>query len=74
MKAFDAITFVLLILGGLNWGLLGVFSFDLVVAVFGQISTLNRVVYILIGLSALYHAIAFKAVLQRWRPRAIRTT
>ncbi len=74
MKTFDLITFVLVIIGGLNWGLLGIFSFDLITFIFGDISALNRVIYILIGLSALYYAIAFRAILQRWRPRGARIT
>jgi uncharacterized membrane protein YuzA (DUF378 family) len=74
MKTFDLITFVLVIIGGLNWGLLGLFSFNLITFFFGDISHLNRMIYILIGLSALYYAIAFRAILQRWRPRAARTT
>ena len=74
MKTFDLITFVLVIIGGLNWGLLGIFSFDLITFIFGDISPLNRVIYILIGLSALYYAIAFRAILQRWRPRGVRIT
>ncbi len=74
MKKFDLITFVLVIIGGLNWGLLGILSFDLITFVFGNINGLNRVVHILIGLSALYYVIAFRAILQRWRPRAARIT
>ncbi len=74
MKIFDLITFVLVIIGGLNWGLLGLFSFDLITFFFGGISALNRMIYILIGLSALYYAIAFRAILQRWRPHAARIT
>ena len=74
MKTFDLITFVLVIIGGLNWGLLGLFSFDLITFFFGGISPLNRMIYILIGLSALYYAIAFRAILQRWRPHTARIT
>lgn len=74
MKTLDAVTFVLVIIGGLNWGLLGLFNFDLIVALFGDWSALNRLVYILLGLSALYHAVAFRAIHQRWRPRTARTT
>ena len=43
---------VLLIVGGLNWGLVGLFGFDLVAALFGELSLLSRIVYILVGLSA----------------------
>ena len=44
---------VLTIVGGLNWGLIGAFDFDLVAFLFGPMSILSRVVYILVGLSAL---------------------
>jgi uncharacterized membrane protein YuzA (DUF378 family) len=51
------IALALVIVGGLNWGLVGAFSFDLVAAIFGVMSTLSRVVYILVGLAALYIAV-----------------
>ncbi|MFN3931406.1 MAG: DUF378 domain-containing protein [Brevundimonas sp.] len=54
MKALNLITLVLLIVGGLNWGLVGAFEFDLVAAIFGDGSALSRVVYVLVGLSALW--------------------
>ena len=54
MRALNVITLVLLIVGGLNWGLVGLFGFDLVAALFGEMSTLSRIVYILVGLSALW--------------------
>ena len=47
------IVFVLVIVGGLNWGLVGLFNFDLVAAILGEMSMLSRVVYSLVGLSAL---------------------
>ena len=53
MKAIDQITRVLLIVGGLNWGLVGIAGFDLVAALFGARSMLSNVVYVLVGLSAL---------------------
>ena len=53
-NALDWIAMVLLIIGGLNWGLVGLANFDLVAALFGDGSTLSRIVYILVGLSALY--------------------
>jgi uncharacterized protein len=49
------VTLGLLIVGGLNWGLVGLFSFDLVAAIFGEMSALSRIVYVLVGLSALWH-------------------
>jgi uncharacterized protein len=48
---------LLLIIGGLNWGLIGLFNFDLVAAIFGIMSTWARIVYTLVGLSALYVAL-----------------
>lgn len=55
MKALNMLTLVLLIVGGINWGLVGLFQFDLVAAIFGgQDAPLSRVVYTLVGLSALW--------------------
>ena len=50
----DWVALVLVIIGGLNWGLVGLFKFDLVAAIFGSISWLQSLVYILVGLAALY--------------------
>jgi len=52
MKVFDSIVTVLLIVGGLNWGLVGLFEFDLVQSIFGQ-GALMRVIYTIVGLSAI---------------------
>jgi len=57
MRIVNTITLVLLIVGGLNWGLVGVFGFDLVAALFGQMSALSRIVYTLVGASALWQLI-----------------
>ena len=54
MRAINLITLALLIVGGLNWGLVGLFDFDLVAAIFGDMSLLSRIVYILVGASALW--------------------
>jgi uncharacterized membrane protein YuzA (DUF378 family) len=55
MKAINMITWILLIVGGINWGLVGLFQFDLVAALFGgQDSPLARVVYTLVGISAIW--------------------
>ncbi|AKB16134.1 hypothetical protein SAMN02910340_00340 [Methanosarcina thermophila] len=50
----DLIALILVIVGGLNWGLVGLFDFNLVDAIFGAGSTLSRIIYILVGLAALY--------------------
>lgn len=54
MKILDIVAFILLIVGGLNWGLVGAFDFDLVGTIFGAGTLLSRLVYILVGLSAVY--------------------
>ncbi len=54
MKALNLTTLILLIVGGLNWGLVGAFEFDLVAALFGEGSAMSRLVYVLVGLSALW--------------------
>ena len=54
MKTLDVIVTILLIVGGLNWGLVGLFQFDLVAAIFGHGAALSRIVYTLVGLCAVY--------------------
>lgn len=53
----DMFTLILIVVGGLNWGLVGIFNFDLVAAIFGEMSALARIVYVLVGLSAGYVAV-----------------
>jgi len=54
LSTLDWIALVLVLVGGLNWGLVGFFNFDLVAAIFGVMSFLSRAVYGLVGLSAIY--------------------
>jgi uncharacterized membrane protein YuzA (DUF378 family) len=61
MKAMGILTTVLIVIGGLNWGLVGFLNFDLVATVFGDMSALARLVYVLVGLSAIYQAINLKS-------------
>lgn len=60
MRTFNAIVLTLIIVGGLNWGLVGLFDFNLVDTLFGTASSswLTRIIYILVGISAIY-AFAF---------------
>lgn len=53
MKILNWIAFILVVVGGLNWGLVGLLDFNLVTAIFGE-GTLAKVVYDLVGLSAVY--------------------
>ena len=63
MTYVKPLTLVLLIVGGLNWGLVGLFGFDLVAAIFGAGSILSRVVYVLVGLSAIAQAMTLRDTL-----------
>ena len=54
LNILDWVVVVLVIVGGLNWGLVGAFNFDLVATIFGVMSALSRIVYMLVGLAALY--------------------
>ena len=49
---FKYLVYILVIVGALNWGLVGLFDFDLVSNFFGEMTTLTRIIYILIGISA----------------------
>ena len=58
MRALNIITLILVIVGGLNWGLVGLFQFDLVATLFGgEDAALSRIVYILVGASALWQLV-----------------
>ena len=59
-NALDWIAQILLIVGGLNWGLVGLFNLDLVAALFGQGTMVSRIVYVLVGLSALWGLAIFR--------------
>lgn len=54
MKGLHIVTFILLLIGGLNWLLIGLFSFDIVSALFGDMSGLSRTIYALVGISAVF--------------------
>jgi len=66
MRALDAIVAVLLIVGGLNWGLVGIFDFDLVAAIFGAGSALSNIVYTVVGLCAVYWLVEWSAIRRRY--------
>lgn len=54
LSALDWIALVLVVVGALNWGLVGLFEFDLVATIFGDMSILSRLVYVLVGISAIF--------------------
>jgi uncharacterized membrane protein YuzA (DUF378 family) len=67
MKKLDIIAAVLLVVGGLNWGVVALRGADLVGSLLGDASPLSRVVYLLVGLAALYQALQWKAIQRRWQ-------
>jgi uncharacterized membrane protein YuzA (DUF378 family) len=74
MKKLDMVAAALLIVGGLNWGLVAIARFDLVAAVFGlefgETNALSRVVYGLVGLSAVYTVAQLRSFRERWAIRS----
>lgn len=54
MKIVDIIALVLIIVGAINWGLIGIFNFNLVETIFGGLSVITRIIYILVGISGLW--------------------
>jgi uncharacterized membrane protein YuzA (DUF378 family) len=72
MKAINIVTLLLVIVGGLNWGLVGLFNFDLVATIFGAGSMLSRIVYSLVGISALWQLVPLSSALRSDEPAALR--
>jgi len=71
MKTLDVIVAVLLVVGGLNWGLVALANFDLVAFLtssggFGMKNALGSVVYGLVGLSAIYQVLLWRSIQRRW--------
>ena len=54
MKVIDKIALVLIIIGAINWGLIGFFGFNLVDSIFGSMSIISRIIYALVGISGLW--------------------
>lgn len=54
MKVIDKIALVLIIIGAINWGLIGFFNFNLVAVIFGEMTWISRVIYALVGISGLW--------------------
>jgi len=70
MKKLDLLAIILLIVGGLNWGLVAIARFDLVATLFGlefgETNAVTRIVYGLVGVSAVYVATQLRAMPRRW--------
>lgn len=66
MKLIDILAAVLLVIGGLNWGLFGLFDLDLVAYTAGAGSVFSQFVYAAVGLAALYQALNLRSIQRRW--------
>lgn len=66
MRSIDVLAAILLVVGGLNWGLVAAADFDLVAAIFGAGTAMARVVYGLVGLSAAYQIATIRLIQRRW--------
>ncbi|HMB02911.1 MAG TPA: DUF378 domain-containing protein [Isosphaeraceae bacterium] len=67
MKTVDVVAAILVVVGAVNWGLVGAARTDLVALLFGAGSLLSSVVYISVGLAGLYQALWWKAIQRRWQ-------
>ncbi len=72
MKLVDILAAVLLVVGGLNWGLVGILEFDLVASILGAGSVPARMVYALVGISAVYQALGLRSIQHRWMVGAMK--
>ena len=66
MKSIDVLAAILVVVGALNWGLVGLFQLDLVATLFGDASIVSRIVYTLVGFAGAFQAIQWKAIQRRW--------
>ena len=70
LSAATWVAIVLAAIGAVNWGLVGLFDFNLVSALFGPMSTLSRIIYVIVGLAGVYLVVAAATLESRSRPRA----
>ena len=66
LKTIDLFVWILLTMGGLNWGLMGFFDFNIVPAILGDGSVFIRLMYGLVGLAGVYEVFSIKAISRRW--------
>lgn len=67
MKTIDVIAAILLVIGGLNWFIVGALDFDLVKFLFGSLPVIQNLVYIVVGFAAFYQIFQWKAIQERWK-------
>ena len=69
LKGIDIAAAGILVIGGLNWGVIGIFGFNPIESVFGMMSAFSRILYSLVGISALYEVVQWRAIQRRWECR-----
>lgn len=72
MNAMDYIVWILVVIGGINWGLVGAFEYNLVDSIFGENSGMARTIYVLVGLAAVYALLSFLMRMGQSNPSARR--
>ena len=55
----DIVALILIIIGAINWGLIGFFRFDLIASLFGQLSAISRIIFAIVGIAGIYSLILF---------------
>lgn len=66
MRALKIISYILIIIGALNWAMVGIFNFDLVTMLFGEMSLVSRIIYVVIGFAAIVSiATTFREIFER---------
>ena len=66
LKMLDVLVWSLLTVGGINWGMIGIFNVDLIAVLFGSMTVVTRLIYALVGISALYEVLGVKSIAHRW--------
>lgn len=70
LRTLDVVVASLLVIGGLNWGLWGLFELDLIAVIFGSSTAIGaKVVYAIVGVAALYQVASLRAIQRRWNVR-----
>lgn len=66
LKSLDVLVWSLLTIGGINWGMIGIFNIDLLAILFGSMTVINQLIYAAVGLSAVYEILGVKSIAHRW--------
>jgi uncharacterized membrane protein YuzA (DUF378 family) len=69
MRTLDVLSWILLFIGGLNWLLIGLFGFNFVTVIFGQLSLAARIIYAIVGIATVYAIAELGAMPRRWAHR-----